>query len=425
MLIYRAEVILTKKKEYTIATILALILALSLAGISHFFPLATEKQTTQNQITKIDGKIPEVIGSVGPAIQLPNITITQDGSINPQNSPLKKDGKKYALTGNIINQTLMIQLSNIIIDGGGYEIQGPTNAGTGIFLQNVSNVTIMKNEIVLLKYGILAINCSNIVCIDNTISNVSKAISLDSCENCAISNNKVNSAGLAIENCATNSMNNTITQNIITNSIEGIMVEGAFTAITENYIVNVYRQIGVLSNNTKISKNYGANGIAGIMLIGANCNIHNNEGSNFSDSYIIINSGSNNKFYENTISNSERAIIFRTNDEKKIGNNLFYHNNFINNSISIQLEAQTGQNSWDANLEGNYWSNYNGTDTDGNGIGDIPYIINENNIDHFPLTSQYGIEENGNMVFVYLGIIGLVSFVLIVVTILILSSRKN
>jgi hypothetical protein len=40
---------------------------------------------------------------------------------------------------------------------------------------------------------------------------------------------------------------------------------------------------------------------------------------------------------------------------------------------------------WDSHLEGNYWSDYTGADSDGDGIGDIPYVIDENNRDHFPL----------------------------------------
>lgn len=39
---------------------------------------------------------------------------------------------------------------------------------------------------------------------------------------------------------------------------------------------------------------------------------------------------------------------------------------------------------WDDGKQGNYWSDYNGTDANGDGIGDSPYIIDYLNQDRYP-----------------------------------------
>jgi hypothetical protein len=44
-------------------------------------------------------------------------------------------------------------------------------------------------------------------------------------------------------------------------------------------------------------------------------------------------------------------------------------------------------NFWDNGCEGNYWSNYNGTDLDGDGVGDAELPWEE--VDHYPLMNLY------------------------------------
>ncbi len=53
-------------------------------------------------------------------------------------------------------------------------------------------------------------------------------------------------------------------------------------------------------------------------------------------------------------------------------NNLIYHNNFIDNYLGAYDDSKS---SWSLNLEGNYWDDYNGADTNDDGIGDTSYNI--------------------------------------------------
>jgi hypothetical protein len=50
-------------------------------------------------------------------------------------------------------------------------------------------------------------------------------------------------------------------------------------------------------------------------------------------------------------------------------------------------------NFWDNGKEGNHWGDYNGSDVNGNGIGDTPSVINENNQDNYPLVTSIDISS--------------------------------
>lgn len=65
------------------------------------------------------------------------------------------------------------------------------------------------------------------------------------------------------------------------------------------------------------------------------------------------------------------------------------HNNFVNNDQNVWLY---GLNTvvWDLGYPegGNYWSDYQGQDSNADGIGDTPYVIDSSNQDRFPLVIQ-------------------------------------
>ena len=76
--------------------------------------------------------------------------------------------------------------------------------------------------------------------------------------------------------------------------------------------------------------------------------------------------------------------------ESLVGTNYFYHNNFYDSKWN-KTAATNSANIWSNNGQGNYWSDYNGTDSNHDGIGDTPYIIDATNSDKFPLLNPVDI----------------------------------
>jgi len=69
--------------------------------------------------------------------------------------------------------------------------------------------------------------------------------------------------------------------------------------------------------------------------------------------------------------------------------NMFYHNNLICNKV-YQVQILGGvSNRWNDGIEGNYWNDYEGLDTNGDGVGDTE--LPSWGVDYYPLIQPWSI----------------------------------
>jgi len=167
---------------------------------------------------------------------------------------------------------------------------------------------------------------------------------------------------------------------------QSLTIDKSLTLIGENSRTTIIDGNGtkemivyIVADHVSISGFTIRNGFGGVLL-------DNSNGHNFIGNTIINTHDSLNLLFScgcsiiaNTIENNDHGITLGCSNH-----NIIHHNNFINNTAEVW--CLDSNNIWnDARGQGNYWSNYNGTDLDGDGVGDeyLPWEL----VDHHPLTS--------------------------------------
>ena len=416
------------------------------------------------------------------------VTILADGSIDPPTAPIQRNGDTYTLTASIYTEEsggdgVVIQRSNMTLEGAGYRVQGPYWDGSGIRPWYVQNVT-MRNMIVKgYVTGVNLLYCANVSVTGNTVGGNINGIECHFTKNIVITQNTVYQSeevsdvsfitdtgsqivnnnlsqtmmGIRLYNCTHESIyGNNITaitnvgiqldysnytrtyNNIIENNKNGIGLDyySAYNSIFDNQIKTcnatgirfencssnsilrntiVQNKIGIFGrfsdSNIIAENNITANIAEGVCLnyssndnIADNNLIDNQNGvrlrhasfsivhgntmiSNTQYGIGLDSSSSHNDIHENTIQQSYYGILIFA----LCPDNTIYHNNLIDNTDQANTMSS---NTWDNGCEGNYWSNYNGVDTDGDGVGNtnIPW----EGVDNCPLMNLYWIAADVN-----------------------------
>ncbi|RLC36463.1 hypothetical protein DRH29_04520 [candidate division Kazan bacterium] len=247
-----------------------------------------------------------------------------------------------------------VSVDNFTITGAG----GPPSSGddAGILLYYVNNVRISHNIFIADELGVYIYYSLNVVVEENTFENCETGVFAQRSTYCIIRHNNMvhNKFGIYLyEYC----QNNLILKNNLFENELGIHTY----YWTDNNVIRC--------NNVSHSQEVG------IWLLGENNIIAQN----------------------NIIMNEIGVKIW-------LPNSKYYHNNFLNNTQQVQIGTAKPYNAWDDGYPsgGNFWSDYNGTDlyngpyqnvSGSDGIGDLPYIIDTNNVDHYPLMHPYPFHE--------------------------------
>jgi parallel beta-helix repeat protein len=241
----------------------------------------------------------------------------------------------------------------------------------------INNVFVNDTE----SYGILIQSSSsdNLVS-SNKINMADSGIYVTSSDTNDIVNNEISncsSYGIYVEY---STGNNRIYGNNVTLSGSGIYVKNSVNVNITNNIVeqesfhSLY--ISGCSNSQIINNKIGDSSSNGIYLKSSSCIVRNNTLCNNSRG-VYIDGNYNDIYYNEFIEQKASGIYVKPG---AIQNKIF-ENDFLDNGKSAQ---DNGDNQWYYESKGNYWSDYDNTDKDLDGIGDQPYSKN-GVLDLYPL----------------------------------------
>jgi parallel beta-helix repeat protein len=267
-----------------------------------------------------------------------------------------------------------------------------SNNENGISLFHSSNNTITGNNVSNNSIGGISLfHSSNNTITGNNVSNNNGGIYLDSSSNNTVTGNNVSNNSIGGIHLF-RSNNNTITGNTFVN--DGLMVYGSYQNTVEGNIVNDKSLIYL-----EDASDYKVEDAGQVILVNcANITVENLDLSSTSVGIELWNTEDSTISNNKVCNNSMFGIILSSS-----GSNGIYLNNIINNTDNVCSYEST--NIWNSTEKitytylgttyesclGNYWDDYEGSDADGDGIGDTSYSIDseDDECDDYPLMEPF------------------------------------
>lgn len=388
--------------------------------------------------------VPDNYSTIHQDLETPGtVYIRADGAVDPPTAPILNVGNVYYTFTADIYDSIVVQRSNIIIDGAGYMLQGSGSKQYGFVFSGKNNITIKNTRIEEFNYGVYIHNSHNAILTSNSITR-NHRYGVYICEgssNNRISGNIVanNYNGIAILYSPNNILrNNNMVSNQYSfgvysydiseyvqdvdasNFVDGKPVyywlnrqnmevpsDAGYVALVNCYNITA-KGLEVKNNgqgillanttNSQIKDNDVKNNNYGVWVYYSSNNTLSGNAitNNFRYGFRLW-SSFNNVLTENTVANTSATgagygIWLGYSSDNKI-----FQNNFINNVRQVALYESL--NVWDDGYPsgGNYWSDYTGVDlysgpnqdqSGSDSIGDTPYVFTSGQ-DNYPLMMAF------------------------------------
>ncbi|MFB3889276.1 MAG: nitrous oxide reductase family maturation protein NosD [Candidatus Bathyarchaeia archaeon] len=147
----------------------------------------------------------------------------------------------------------------------------------------------------------------------------------------------------------------------------------------------------------------------------------------------ILLSGNDNTITENYVADNKNGVYFGSNQPGNIPTGVVLAENcFVDNlrqlsgCVCVDFNTTEEVHTWDNGKRGNFWSDYMGTDANGDGVGDTAYVIDPLNMDRFPLMQSPAAPPKATAVDVHIVVaVAAVALALAVVAVVLVLRRRK